>query len=160
MDTPTSLEADPRFPSGPWTGYFLDQRIPGKHRMELHLVFQDGKMTGDGHDLVGAFTATGRYDVVTGACRWHKRYLGRHDVYYRGFNEGKGIWGVWELTDHGITARGGFHIWPEALPDPTLERLSEEADVPGGELVEVGARLTHRPPPVGLRVILCGGGFR
>jgi hypothetical protein len=30
-------------------------------------------------------------------------------VFYRGFREGKGIWGTWEIA---ILSRGGFHIWP------------------------------------------------
>jgi hypothetical protein len=137
---PAGLEPDPRFPSGPWTGFFLDQRVPGKHRMELRLSFQSGVMTGEGRDFVGAFLIKGRYDVATGRCHWHKRYQGRHDVFYQGYNEGKGIWGVWELTEAGITARGGFHIWPEGMPDPSGDRLVEEADVPAeAELVTVGS---------------------
>jgi hypothetical protein len=137
---PAALESDPRFPSGPWTGFFLDQRVPGKHRMELRLTFQSGSMSGEGRDFVGAFVIKGRYDVATGRCHWSKRYQGRHDVFYQGYNEGKGIWGVWELTDAGITARGGFHIWPEGMPDPSGDRLVEEADVPVAEreLVTVG----------------------
>ena len=134
-------ESDPRFPSGPWTGFFLDQRLPGKHRMELQLAFSGGVMSGEGRDFVGTFLIKGRYDVVTGRCHWHKRYIGKHDVFYHGFNEGKGIWGVWELTEADMTARGGFHIWPEGMPDPSGDRLVAEADVPAPEkeLVEAGA---------------------
>jgi len=43
---------------------------------------------------------------------WTKTYIGAHDVFYRGFREGKGIWGTWEITVH---ARGGFHIWPKRM---------------------------------------------
>ena len=130
---PAVLESDPNWPSGPWTGFFLQPGLPGKHRMELHLTFQQGVMTGEGRDWVGPFTIRGRYEVVTGQCHWTKRYLGKHDVYYKGFNEGKGIWGVWEIPPEqnlGIKSRGGFHIWPEGMPDPTGDRLAEEADVP------------------------------
>jgi hypothetical protein len=134
------LEADPKFPSGPWTGFVLQPSLPGKHRMELRLVFQDGTMTGDGRDWVGAFTIRGRYQVESGHCHWHKRYVGKHDVFYKGFNEGKGIWGVWEIAadeSSGPTWRGGFHIWPEGMPDPTGGHLTEEADTPvaGRELL-------------------------
>jgi len=128
-----NLEADPNFPSGPWTGFFLQPQLPGKHRMELHLTFQNGVMTGEGRDWVGNFTIRGRYDVATGQCHWTKRYLGKHDVFYNGFNEGKGIWGVWEIAataNAGVKLRGGFHIWPEGMADPTGDRLAEEADVP------------------------------
>ena len=143
FEEPAGLESDPRFPSGPWTGFFLDKRLPGKHRMELRLTFQSGGMAGEGRDLVGTFRVKGRYDVVTGKCHFHKRYVGKHDVYYDGYNEGKGIWGVWQLTDAGMTFRGGFHIWPEGMPDPTGQRLAEEAEIPASdeqkELVEIGA---------------------
>jgi hypothetical protein len=130
---PLDLETDPRFPSGPWTGFFLQPVLPGRHQMELRLTFQHGQLTGDGRDWVGPFILRGRYDVADGRCYWTKRYLGRHDVFYTGFNEGKGIWGVWEIPP-GPTEpsgwRGGFHIWPEGMPDPTEPHLTEEADLP------------------------------
>jgi hypothetical protein len=124
------LETDPRFPSGPWTGFFLDRRVPGRHKMELGLTFQSGVMKGEGRDFVGKFLITGRYDISNGQCYWTKKYLAKHDVFYRGFNEGKGIWGVWELTFIGITCKGGFHIWPEGMPDPSSPQLTEQADLP------------------------------
>ena len=49
------------------------------------------------------------YDCASLECAWTKAYLGRHTVHYRGFREGKGIWGVWELEPG---QRGGFSIWP------------------------------------------------
>ena len=125
------LETDPRFPSGPWTGYFLQKQIPGKHLMELRLTFQNGGMTGEGRDWVGSFLIRGRYQVADGKCYWTKRYIGRHDVFYQGFNEGKGIWGTWEIdsAEHGHW-RGGFHIWPEGMPDPTQRHLAEALPLP------------------------------
>ena len=49
---PLDLESDPRFPSGPWTGFFLQRLLPGRHRMELRLTFQHGTITGeDGRPL-------------------------------------------------------------------------------------------------------------
>lgn len=142
------VETDPRFPSGPWTGFFLQPGLPGKHWMEVRLTFQNGAITGEGRDWVGEFLFRGRYCVEDGECYWTKRYLGRHDVFYRGFNEGKGIWGTWEVPSAGARLHGGFHIWPEAMGDPTLQRLEEEADIPvepeappvkEKELVEAGA---------------------
>jgi hypothetical protein len=136
---PAALESDPNFPSGPWTGFFLQPQLPGKHRMDLHLTFQQGVMTGEGRDWVGAFLITGRYQVATGECHWTKRYLAKHDVFYKGFNEGKGIWGTWEIPpeqNYGVASRGGFHIWPEGMPDPSGDQLREEADIPAeAELV-------------------------
>jgi hypothetical protein len=130
---PDGLETDPRFPSGPWTGFFLQKLIPGRHLMELHLTFRQGQMTGEGRDRVGKFVMRGRYSVADGRCHWTKRYLGKHDVYYSGYNEGKGIWGAWQIPagDDGSQAqRGGFHIWPEGMSDPTGQYLHEEADLP------------------------------
>ena len=137
------LETDPRFPSGPWVGFFLQKSHPGRHQMELRLTFQNGAMTGEGRDWVGDFLVKGRYNIADGKCYWTKKYLAKHDVFYQGFNEGKGIWGLWEITlpGYGVAAKGGFHIWPEGQGDPTSEHLVAEADVPApsNELVEVGA---------------------
>jgi hypothetical protein len=140
------LETDPRFPSGPWTGFFLQKSLPGKHLMELRLTFQSGNMAGEGRDWVGTFLIKGQYNLADGKCYWTKKYLGKHDVFYQGYNEGKGIWGVWQI---GELARGGFHIWPEGLDDPTMQYLVEEADLPAPplELVETGTSVTGKDLP-------------
>jgi hypothetical protein len=131
---PVGLETDPRFPSGPWTGFFLQKLLPGRHTMELRLTFRDGVMEGEGRDRVGHFLIRGRYNVADGHCHWTKRYLGKHDVFYKGFNEGKGIWGVWEIpTEPPYNQRGGFHIWPEGMADPTDSHLTEAAELPVAE---------------------------
>lgn len=142
-DAVPQFETDPRFPSGPWTGFFLQKEIPGKHLMELRLTFHNGAMQGEGRDRVGPFLIDGQYNLADGKCYWTKKYLGKHDVFYQGFNEGKGIWGVWQI---GELARGGFHIWPEGFGDPTNEHLYEEATPPVDEkeLVEVGASITEK----------------
>ena len=129
---PDEFETDPRFPSGPWVGFFLQRELPGRHRMELHLTFTQGRLTGEGRDWVGPFTVRGRYNLADGKCSWNKRYTGQHDVAYQGYNEGKGIWGIWEFPFrvYGMSSRGGFHIWPKGMADSTSEHLAEEADVP------------------------------
>lgn len=130
------------FPSGPWTGFYLDRRVPGRHLMELRLTFAAGRMSGDGRDRVGPFVVEGVYDAASGKCSFAKRYVGSHVVRYTGYNEGKGIWGVWDLSG----VKGGFHIWPEGMADPTVEHLSEEADEP----IEVeDAKQKRKPQPVG-----------
>lgn len=101
--------------------------------MELLLSFHGGAVFGEGRDVVGAFVLQGDYDLADGKCRWTKSYIGRHDVLYRGFNEGKGIWGQWEITakaNRGIQLKGGFHIWPEGMTAPTQPVLEEQADLP------------------------------
>ena len=132
-------ETDPRFPSGRWTGFFLQPGRPGKHWMELLLTFHQGSVTGEGRDWVGQFLIRGQYSLADGRCHWTKRYLGKHDVYYEGFNEGKGIWGKWEITSEpGFNhLHGGFHIWPEGMADPTQQVLTEAAEIPLPEPVEV-----------------------
>ena len=120
-------ETDPRFPSGPWQGFFLMAHLPGRHRMELDLSFREGIMTGDGRDMIGAFLIRGKYNLEDGKCSWSKRYIGKHDVAYQGYNEGKGIWGLWEIPP---SWRGGFHIWPTAMGDPTSPQLREAVDEP------------------------------
>jgi hypothetical protein len=108
------------FPSGPWTGFY--NHGPGdRHRMDLILTFKNGVMEGDGNDDVGRFLIRGRYEPQTRECHWTKTYVGAHDVFYRGFREGKGIWGTWEIT---IRYHGGFHIWPRS---ESCEEVSSES---------------------------------
>ena len=101
--------------------------------MELHLSFFQENIKGEGRDRVGEFVLTGKYTLSDGKCHWTKRYIGKHDVYYEGFNEGKGIWGVWQIPpSHGDGGyRGAFNIWPEGMADPTNSHL------------KTGAGLTH-----------------
>lgn len=106
------------------------------------LTFAAGQMTGDGNDDVGRFLIRGQYHEAERECHWTKTYPGSHDVCYRGFREGKGIWGVWEI---GLFARGGFHIWPQGEPAGETEALEAEDDVPMSAVgVEEGA--TERAP--------------
>jgi hypothetical protein len=141
-----------QFPSGPWIGFF-NYRAGGKrHRMDLALTFENGRMSGDGRDGVGAFVITGSYDGDSGECLWTKGYVGAHDVHYRGFREGKGIWGLWELDG----GSGGFQIWPLGSgPMPLEAEEKEEWDLPAipddqSELLPLGkpgaADGDHRTP--------------
>jgi hypothetical protein len=91
--------------------------------MDLDLTFANGSMTGDGIDDVGRFLIKGRYDASSCDCHWTKTYVGAHDVFYRGFREGKGIWGRWEI---GVIAHGGFHIWPRGA-EAGIEESEHEA---------------------------------
>lgn len=148
---PPECETDPRFPSGPWVGFWLQKSLPGRHLMELSLTFQAGGIRGEGRDWVGDFHIKGQYNLEDGKCYWTKKYVGKHDVFYQGFNEGKGIWGVWEiaLPGHGVVSRGGYHIWPVGLGDPTNEHLVAQADLPATaeELIEVGASMSGEKEP-------------
>ncbi len=131
--------SDDGFSSGPWVGFYNSG--PGdRHRMDLRLDFGVGSISGDGNDNVGRFLIRGTYDSVNRECYWTKTYPGSHDVYYRGFREGKGIWGTWEI---GIFAHGGFHIWPKGEHDPETETVGAEALVVGFLLHGVASNL-HR----------------
>ena len=101
--------SNPEFPSGPWTGFFNYEAGGQRHRMDLSLSFESGRIAGAGADGVGRFLIRGRYDAAARECWWTKTYPASHDVAYHGFREGRGIWGTWEIAG---TWRGGFHIWP------------------------------------------------
>lgn len=121
--------SDALWVSGPWTGYYnYPWRLAERHGMDLRLTFSDGRLTATGSDDVGPFTFEGRYDPATLECTWVKRYA-THTVDYRGFREGKGIWGTWRLTG----ATGGFHIWP-------LEADAAAASVSASEQVPLRRR--------------------
>jgi hypothetical protein len=107
--------------------------------MELNLGFASGAVTGDGRDDVGTFVIKGKYDGPARECHWTKSYLGAHDVFYRGFREGKGIWGTWEI---GILVHGGFHIWP--LPLGKGEESVEKAGAEPSQPVEARGVLQGR----------------
>jgi hypothetical protein len=85
--------------------------------MDLDLSFANGDLSGGGSDDVGRFLMAGRYDAGNGECYWTKTYPGSHDVYYRGFREGKGIWGTWHIGNY---SHGGFHIWPRGVGEGQL----------------------------------------
>ena len=121
------LEQDDRFPSGPWEGFYLQPDHPGRHGMELYLTFQEGRLRGEGRDVIGEFLLNGTYECDSGKCWWSKRYLGKHDVAYQGYNEGRGIWGVWEISTN---FKGGFHIWPVGQNCGDQQAVSDEVDTP------------------------------
>ena len=99
--------------------------------MSMHLTFAEGLIDGEGTDGVGDFSIRGTYIKDTGEVVMHKAYIGQHDVLYKGYNESKGIWGIWHIE----TFSGGFHVWPKGMADPTTPGIEEEAGVPVGESV-------------------------
>ncbi len=94
--------------------------------MDLSLRFANGVMVGDGKDDVGVFSVRGRYDSANHECHWTKSYAGAHDVFYKGFREGKGIWGTWEIQ---VRLRGGFHIWPLSEGGMEKAEFSEQTEI-------------------------------
>jgi hypothetical protein len=109
-------------------GYFLDRRNqPERTPMALQLSFSQGRILGSGNDAVGDFAIHGSYLISDGSCRWVKFYT-NHSVTYLGYNEGKGIWGNWSIRLSDCQADGGFHIWPEAMSDPSQIQTAAAAD--------------------------------
>jgi hypothetical protein len=100
--TDAELETDGRFPSGEWTGFFLQRPSTSRQWMQLRLIFRSGTLTGQGSHWVGPFTMDGGYEVDDGRCWWTKRY----------------------------SARGGFHIWPAGMADPTQSALTRAEEAP------------------------------
>ncbi len=109
--------------------------------MDLQLTFANGQMTGEGQDDVGPFIIRGRYDAASRECYWTKTYIGGHDVFYRGFREGKGIWGTWEIAQRW---RGGFHIWPRAAGEGETHAEANEVEAPVDAVATVEASSVHR----------------
>ena len=79
-------------------------------------------ITTDEYD-VGAFVIKGRYDAANLECHWTKTYIGAHNVFYKGFREGKGIWGTWDI---GLFGHGGFRIWPRNAGEGEEQAAKEE----------------------------------
>jgi hypothetical protein len=102
--------------------------------MDLHLEFSAGSVNGDGNDDIGRFLIRGKYDSANRECHWTKTYPGSHDVYYRGFREGKGIWGTWEIA---IFYHGGFHIWPKGEHEGETTTEQFEAETPVDAIGEI-----------------------
>ena len=71
---------DDLFPTGPWTGFYNYTGPKDKHRMDLHLTFSKGRISGAGNDNIGRFSISGNYDAATHECHWVKQYLGKHAV--------------------------------------------------------------------------------
>lgn len=123
-EEPESTAPDPDFPSGEWVGFY---RAEGSnHRQEMSLVFSEGAMQGDGGDSVGCFAIHGRYDSETREVWWTKTYPGSHQVFYKGYREIKGIWGLWDIRGY----TDGFHIWPRRSGAQDGMHLAEELAQP------------------------------
>ncbi|MDA8563652.1 hypothetical protein N9L06_04280 [Mariniblastus sp.] len=121
------MDNDNRFPTGEWNGYYLESHRSAKGWMHLYLQFEDGKVSGEGTDYVGPWTAAGEYDSQSGVCSWVKNYVGKHRVFYGGTYGAKGIVGEWSISG-GLN--GPFHIWPRTMGDMNELYLTEDLTVP------------------------------
>jgi hypothetical protein len=103
--------------------------------MKVDMTFHDGQLEASGSDVVGSFTFSGTYDRQDGSCSWTKRYRGRHQVTYRGVNDGQGVWGIWEIRQlWGLYVdRGVFHLWPQGKEPSDASQITERAQELLGE---------------------------
>ncbi len=132
-------EMDDRFPTGEWTGFYLQPDSRQRHSMDLALAFAGGEISGEGDDPVGKFTMRGRYDTATAACSWLKQYVGQHGVDYSGQARQGGIIGHWSIARMPASWSGPFFIWPRAAGD--LSAAFEKAFME----YELAASLTGSP---------------
>jgi hypothetical protein len=66
-------------------------------------------------------------------------------VFYRGFREGKGIWGTWEIK---LRNHGGFHIWPKRVGEGETQAEAVEQVAPAPEPAkEIEKRELSIPEP-------------
>ena len=110
------------YPSGVWRGYW-DQEAWGRQLMgPLVLRFRDGRIEGEGRDVIGHFTFEGQYDD-RGAIHMVKQYLGRHQVHYQGVYDGEGtIFGQWLIPPFWS---GAFALSP-VIGRPPADALIED----------------------------------
>ena len=111
------------YPSGRWDGFWVQEGWGRQSMTPFTLRFADGRITGDGRDVVGRFTFSGEYDETTGLVRMVKQYVGRHRVLYVGQPDGEGsIQGTWSLGEYHT---GSFLLRP-AGPKPTGDEPIQE----------------------------------
>ncbi len=116
------------FPSGPWTGFFLEFHRPERGWMHLYLNFENGRIQGEGTDYVGPWHINGMFSEQDLNCNWIKQYVGQHQVEYTGQCSQQGIVGTWEI---GPGYEGKFHIWPSSRGD--IQQMYLEQDLPNSQ---------------------------
>ncbi len=104
------------YPSGTWRGHW-DQQGWGRQPMgPLTLRFENGRIEGEGRDVIGPFTFEGAYDD-RGTIRMVKQYIDQHQVHYQGVYDGEGmIFGQWSIPPF---QSGSFALSPVASRPPT-----------------------------------------
>lgn len=129
FDETADFNSDPRTPSGPWEGYWVQgDRLD---HMKLDLAFIGRRVIGDGRDTIGTFRLLGTYEEDEGTVVMRKRYEGKHDVWYRGRLVSDGFKGTWTIKD--TPARGDWCIWP--LIEDEFEITHLEIETENGPII-------------------------
>lgn len=132
MSQPPDSTSHSDFPSGEWTGFFLERHQPNRGWMHLYMSFENGTIQGEGTDYVGPWHILGSYDEQTRAASWIKQYLGKHKVEYNGQGGEQGIRGAWNINGF---STGHFHIWPKAMRNIDAYYIENEIDIDGSQLL-------------------------
>ena len=114
---PTTDALDRRFPSGEWTGFYLQPDSPQRYVMDCFLKFARGTISGEGDDPAGQFLIDGTYRTKSAECSWTKQYVGSHGVEYTGQARNRGIIGQWRIRGNPASWSGPFFIWPRSVGD-------------------------------------------
>ena len=90
-----------------WKGWYEQNGARSKMVIGKFKV-KDNKISGEGQDEVGKFVFAGLYDTAN-EVHFIKRYLGQHEVHYKGKREGQTISGTWSV----MGMSGTFYLYKE-----------------------------------------------
>ena len=101
------------------------RRFLGKSTCESSIsTAKSDVLTNNVSFLTGAtYTSFEPLDQLKNISPWTKTYPGSHDVHYRGFQEGKGIWGTWKSAS---SPTADFYIWPKGEPEEEMTTAAAE----------------------------------
>lgn len=120
-------EPDMIIPSGLWGGHYSQPSFNvSKAQMELFLSFSDGRVMGEGRDIVGDFLIlNGRYHKDNNSVSFTKQYASYGVRYYGHWSENIGIQGFWEISEQGFHDKDSFHIYPLGYSSLDARALAE-----------------------------------
>lgn len=111
------------YPSGRWDGFWVSRLLGRQAMTPFMLYFTEGRVTGQGSDIIGPFTFSGDYDEATGTVRMVKQYIDKHQVLYVGHPDGEGsIQGTWSI---GPLHKGSFLLRPQVQKPSGDEPIQE-----------------------------------
>ena len=136
-----------------WTGWFKQGEDPTDMTLDLHV--DETGVFGLGSDTVGNFVMRGIYQMDTGVIRFIKKYIGQHEVLYRGMltiND-NGMYlvdGEWEIIDN---CKGVFHLEKSGGQEIKCPKFGVEIEVCGGP-VEFEVEVCPGPVEVEVEVAM------
>ena len=135
------------FPSGRWLGW-SECADHGRITLRWNLSFVSGRISGSTYERDRLVRISGTYEPEKLECLISQHYTPADLDAFRGFREGKGIWGTWKCSAMGCT--GGFLIWPYREDEGAGEASLSEEPIPEtawGVAELVGAGSGSGPDP-------------